>query len=198
MSVKRSLEIELEKLEGFRNPKLWLEQYMTPPSLAAELAINASLIDNKCNVIDLGSGTGMLSIAFELVGFRCIGVEIDPNAISIARLNAKRVGVNPNFVLCDVKMLNVKRKCMVVMNPPFGIQRRHADRIFLNKAFEVGNVIYSIHSAGSEEFIEKLCEKKDFKITHLWKYLIPLKRTYKFHEKEFKRIAVEVYRMERR
>ncbi len=194
---KKSLAIELERLEGFKNPKLFLEQYLTPPNLAAEIAVNASLLDDIDLVLDLGCGTGMLTIAFELLGFRSVGVDIDLDALKIAKANSKRIGVNPDFILCDVKFFESKNTFTVVMNPPFGIQKKHADRIFLKKALELGDVIYSIHSAGSEKFVKGICERSGFRITHVWRYLIPLKKTYDFHEKEFKRIAVEVFRVEK-
>jgi len=67
----------------------------------------------------------------------------------------------------------------------------------LEKAMEISNVIYTIHSAGSEKFVARACKAGGFEITHLWRYSIPLRRSYAFHEKEFKYIAVEVYRLRR-
>ncbi len=200
MSFKKKLSIELEKLKGFEKPKLKLEQYVTPPQLIAEIIANATLIDGLSReVLDLGCGTGMISIAFELCNAKSVGVDVDRDALRIAKENACKFEVKPDFILCDVRYLKLRKDdFMVVMNPPFGIQKRHADRIFLEKAFEFGEVIYTMHSAGSEKFIRKLSSSVGFSVTHVWKYLIPLRRTYEFHEKDFKRIAVEVYRISRR
>ncbi len=199
MRFKKKLSIELEGLKGFRNPKIELEQYVTPPSLVAEIVSNACLIDGlDRKIIDLGCGTGILSIAFELAGAESVGFEIDRDALEVARQNSRMAGVNPDFVLSDVRDVKLKGRFMVVMNPPFGIHRKHADRPFLEKALNIGEVIYTIHSARSEKFVRSECTRKNFAITHIWRYIIPLKRTYEFHEKDFKQIAVEVYRIERR
>lgn len=194
--MKKNLEIILEKLQIFKNPKLKLEQYPTPPALAAELAVTASLIDEGL-FFDLGCGTGILTIAFNLAGFDAVGVDIDNEALKIAKKNAESVNARVDFVLCDIRFLKLKRRVNIVMNPPFGIQRRHADREFLEKAFEIGEVVYSIHSISSQNFVEKLAEERGFKITHVWKYRIPLKKLYPFHEKRYKLIPVEIFRMER-
>ncbi|HIP58517.1 MAG TPA: methyltransferase domain-containing protein [Archaeoglobus profundus] len=196
--MKRKLAIILEKLEGFKNPKIELEQYVTPPSLASEIVVTASLMGDLDFVVDLGCGTGILAIASALLNAKAIGFDIDIEALKIARKNAEKVGVEVDFILSRVEDVSVKRRATVIMNPPFGIQRRHADRPFLFKAMEIADVIYTIHSAESEKFIRVVCDNKGFKITHLWKYKIPLKRTYSFHEKEYKWIAVEVFRIERK
>ncbi len=196
--MKKNLAIFLESLDLFPSPKLRLEQYPTPSSLAAEIAVTASIIDSSTQTfLDLGCGTGILTVAMGIAGFYTIGVDIDRDAIEIAIRNVRRAGVRADFVLQDVRHLNVRRAVGVVMNPPFGIKRRHADRIFLEKAFEIGSVIYTIHSAGSEDFVRRMADQAGFEITHLWKYRIPLKKTYTFHQKPYKLIPVEVFRMER-
>ncbi len=195
--MKKELAIILEKLEGFRNPKIELEQYVTPPSLASEIVVTAKLMGDLNFVVDLGCGTGILTIASALLDAKAVGFDVDMEALKIARKNAEKVGIQADFVLGRVEDVTIKRRCTVIMNPPFGIQRRHADRPFLFKAMEIANVIYTIHSAGSERFIKRACAERGFEITHLWRYKIPLKRTYSFHEKEFKWIAVEVYRLRR-
>lgn len=195
--MKKRLEIALESLEGFRNPKIELEQYVTPANLAGFILTNADLFGDLKTVIDLGCGTGILAIGSAILGAYAIGVEIDRDALSIARFNAEKLGVSVDFIACDVRDFKLKKRATVIMNPPFGIQRRHADRPFLEKAFEIANVIYSIHSAESEFFVRKRAGENGFNVTHVWKFMIPLKRTYSFHEKAFKYIPVEVFRIER-
>lgn len=194
---KRELEIVLERLKGFENPKIELEQYTTPPQLAAFIAVTAKLHGDLDLVLDLGCGTGILAIACSLLGSYAVGVDIDVEALKIARENAAIIGSEADFVKCDVKDLQCRRMVTVVMNPPFGIQKRHADRPFINKALEISKVTYSVHSAGSCEFVKKIAESRGFRVTHQWNFRIPLKRTYSFHEKAFKLIPVEVFRIER-
>lgn len=195
--MKKELEIILEKIDGFENPKIWLEQYVTPANLASFILTNAKLFGDLKTVFDLGCGTGILAIGSAILGAYSVGIDIDVEALKIARNNAKKLKVAVDFLACDVRDLKLKRKVTVIMNPPFGIQRKHADRSFIEKAFEIAEVVYSIHSVGSEVFVKKRAEKSGFKITHLWKFTIPLKRTYSFHEKAFKFIPVEVFRIER-
>ena len=195
--MKKELEILLESLQGFENPKLKLEQYVTPPGLAAFIAVTAKLNGDLDLVFDLGCGTGILGIAASLLGAYSVGFDIDVEALKIARKNALDMAADIDFVCMDVERIRTKVRGTVIMNPPFGIQRRHADRPFLEKALEISDVIYTIHSAGSEKFVEKLSARCGFRITHVWKFSIPLKKTYSFHEKAFKYVPVEVFRIER-
>lgn len=195
--MKKKLEIALESLEGFRNPKIQLEQYTTPANLASFILTNAELFGDLVTVFDLGCGTGILAIGSAMLGAYAVGVDIDEEVLKIAKTNSKKMGVSVDFIACDVRNLELRSRVTVVMNPPFGIQRRHADQPFLEKAFEIADTIYSIHSAGSEVFVRKMAEERGFGITHVWRFMIPLRRTYSFHEKAFKYIPVEVYRIER-
>ncbi len=194
--MKKEIEISLEKLKGFSNPKIKLEQYVTPANLAAFVVTTAKVFGDLNTVADLGCGTGVIAIGAALLGSYAFGVDIDLEALKIAKENAKMLEVEVDFVNADIKNLKIKRRVTTIMNPPFGIQRKHADRPFLEKAFEISSVIYTIHSAGSEKFIKKLAMDSGFEVTHVWKFSIPLKRTYSFHEKAFKYIPVEVFRIE--
>jgi putative methylase len=197
--VKRELEIELEKLSGFDSPDVSLEQYVTPPALAAFIVSQAYLFSDLQEVLDLGCGTGMLAIASAKVGARAIGIDIDRRALLVAKMNSERLNVRIELIQADIRNFWTKKSDFTtIMNPPFGIQKRHADRPFLAKALEISKVIYSIHSAGSENFVRKISAKRGFDVTHLWRFSIPLRKSYEFHEKEFKYIPVEVYRIERK
>jgi len=194
---KRELEIILENLRGFESPKIQLEQYVTPPSLAAFIAVNARLHGDLTTVFNLGCGTGILAIATSLLGAYSVGFDIDLEALKIAKKNALKVKADVDFVRADIRRLETKVMGTVVMNPPFGIQKRHADRPFLKKAFEISKVVYTVHSAGSVDFVRKMALENGFRVTHVWIFSIPLRKTYSFHEKAFKYIPVEVFRIER-
>jgi putative methylase len=195
--MKKELEMILESLQGFENPKIKLEQYVTPPNLAAFIVTNASLFGDLDIVADLGCGTGILSVAASLMGAYSMGFDIDREAVKVALKNSRDLGCDADFVVLGVEDVCLKKLVTTIMNPPFGIQRKHADRPFLEKAFEISEVIYTIHSAGSEEFVRKISSKNGFRVTHVWKFSIPLKKSYSFHEKAFKYIPVEVFRIER-
>ncbi|ASJ01081.1 METTL5 family protein [Thermococcus gorgonarius] len=199
---RKHLAILLSKLEGFRNPKPWLEQYRTPGNVAAELLWLAySLGDLRGKIVaDLGAGTGVLSIGAALLGAEKVyAVEIDPEALALARKNAESLGLdNIEFLLEDVSEFS-RRVDVVVMNPPFGSQKPHADRPFLIKAFEVSDVVYSIHLAKPEVrgFIEAFTRDNGFEITHHLTLPFEIPAQFFFHRKRLERIMVDIYRFKR-
>lgn len=89
------LESFLQSLEGFHSPKVELEQYVTSAHLASRMIFTAhnsfDQITNK-SILDLGSGTGLLSIACAYLGSKSVlGVELDTDAIEIALENLKQL-----------------------------------------------------------------------------------------------------------
>lgn len=187
----------LEQVEGFRYPNPSREQYVTPATVAAELLHFAFMQGDIVDAVyDLGCGTGILVIGAKLLGAeKVIGFDEDNEALKIARANAKKLGTDVEFVCCRINEVCGKVHT-VVMNPPFGAQVKGSDRPFLRKALELSNVVYSIHNAGSMEFIKKFISPSvitDYQLTDF-----PIKRTFRFHTKEIKVIKVEIYRIEKR
>ncbi|NJE25956.1 methyltransferase domain-containing protein [Thermococcus sp. MV5] len=199
---KKHLAMILSNLKGFKNPKPELEQYKTPGDVASELLWLAyTLGEVKDKVIaDLGAGTGVLSIGASLMGAKKVyAIDKDGNALKIAMENAKTLEIaNINFIEGDVSEFNVKVDT-VVMNPPFGSQTPKADRPFLLKAFEISNVVYSIHLAKSEvrKFIEAFIRDNGFKTTHRMTLPFEIPAQFFFHKKKLERILVDIYRFER-
>ena len=195
--MKKQLEILLEQLEDVESPSVAEEQYSTPPPLAAELLILALLHGDIANriVYDLGSGNGILAIGAKLLGAKeVIGIERDGDAIEVAIENSRKLGVEVEFRRCDVRTLHAAKGDTVVMNPPFGAQRgnRHADRVFLKKAFEIAPVVYTIHNAGSEPFLRTFVQPASIS---RFPTSFCLKRRFWFHKRDKKQIAVDLYRM---
>ncbi|RLF75750.1 DNA methylase [Thermococci archaeon] len=200
---KKHLAMILSKLRGFENPKAELEQYRTPGNVAAEmlwLAHSMGEIEGK-TIADLGAGTGVLGIGACLLGAdKVYAVERDIEALEIAGENAKSLGLEGcmEFIESDVSEFSIKVDT-VVMNPPFGAQKPRADRPFLVKAFEVSDVVYSIHLAKEEvrRFIEAFVRDNGFKITHRKTVDFEIPAQFFFHRKKLERIKVDVYRFER-
>jgi putative methylase len=203
MKLKK-LEMTLQRLAGFSCPRAALEQYQTPASLAARLLFHAHMkgdIEAK-KICDLGSGTGMLAIGAALLGAeRVQGVDIDGKAIRVAKENAALLDVDVEFVVADVRdaALPAQLGCSdtVIMNPPFGAQKAHADRPFIDLALTLAPVTYSIFNAGSVQFIETYTSKRagiDERIGGIF----PIKRTFSFHTQDVQEIGVEILRLKRK
>ena len=95
----RQLEISLQKVSGFSNPNAALEQYVTPSDLAARFLHDAYMHGDieGMRVLDLGCGTGMLSVGASLLGAEVTGVDCDASALSAAHKNAEVFGLSISF-----------------------------------------------------------------------------------------------------
>jgi putative methylase len=153
-------------------------------------------------VCDLGSGTGVLAIGAALLGAASVkGVDVDKNAVDIACANAELLDADVEFIVADVKDQNlpdVLGLCdTVIMNPPFGAQKVHADRPFIDLAISVAPVIYSIFNAGSTQFIKTYTTGRA-EIDERVGGLFAMKRTFSFHTQDIQEIGVEILRLKRK
>lgn len=196
--LKKGLEIQLSRLEGFENPKEQLEQYRTPGSVAAELLHEAYMqgdIEGKA-VADLGTGTGILAIGAKLLGASAVyGVDVDASAVAIAKLN-EPAPQTINWIVSDVSKLSTYVDA-VVMNPPFGIKVPHADKPFIRKALSIAPVAYSIHDSTPEtrSFINAFVKLLGGTATLISSPFFELPATFGHHSKELERHRVDLYRM---
>lgn len=205
---KRHVAIILSQLEQHPNPDPKLEQYTLTGETAAELLHFASQLDGikNRNICDLGCGTGIITAGALILGANLvIGVDIDKKALQIARknlgtiVNTWNLGSLDRVLLtrADINHLNITDQAvdLVLQNPPFGVQRRGADMLFLKKAIQIAPVVYSIHKAGNKGFIQKMV--RDARITHTLQLTLPLPPTQPFHTKRFHRVLVEIHRLAR-
>lgn len=191
---KRELEMALERVAGFEDPDPALEQYMTPAVIAADILFKAWADGDVegLKVADLGCGTGMFSIGAWLLGAgMVVGFDASEEAIRVAEANRRSFGADVRFELRDVRDVD-EGADTVFMNPPFGCQSRNADRAFLDKAMDMSECVYSIHMAGTIDFVERFCERRGRRISwrKTYKYVIP--HTFAFHNKEKKSVDVAV------
>ncbi len=195
---KVQLERVLQSLEPVASPRPELEQYATPAGIAAEIAFIAlargDIADRQ--ILDLGCGNGVLAIAAMLLGAAgATGVDVDPDAVAIAKTNAVRARVDIAWRISDVREVD-GRFDTVLMNPPFGSQTRHADLPFLDKALSLARVVYSLHNAETESFLAHRIEARGARLTDRVEYAFPLPRTFGFQKREVRRIPVLLFRIE--
>ena len=198
ITKKKHLEMAIQKVPKHPNPKVDLEQYSTPATIAADLLWNAyslgDIADKK--VMDLGCGTGIFAIASKLLGAAsAIGVDIDKDSIDLASSYCGDV----NFICSDICDLeNDFDVDTIFQNPPFGSQKnakKGADLKFISKAIELSpKVLYSFHMASTEEFLISYFEKNDLEITNIFRYNFPIPKIYEFHTMESANVEVIVIR----
>ena len=198
ITKKKHLEMAIQKVPKHPNPKVDLEQYSTPATIAADLLWNAyslgDIADKK--VMDLGCGTGIFAIASKLLGAAsAIGVDIDRDSTDLASSYCGDV----DFICSDICDLeNDFDVDTIFQNPPFGSQKnakKGADLKFISKAVELSpKVLYSFHMASTEEFLISYFEKNDLEITHIFRYNFPIPKIYEFHTKESANVEIIVIR----
>ncbi|NLA39401.1 MAG: methyltransferase, partial [Methanomicrobiales archaeon] len=84
----------------------------------------------------------------------------------------------------------------VVMNPPFGAQRAHADRPFIDRALEIGGEVYGIFNEGSSTFVAAYTEGRAV-VEEVIRCIFPMRRTFAHHCRDRVDITVEVVHLVR-
>lgn len=195
---KVQLERILQSLAPVPKPTAAAEQYATPAGIAAEVAYLAHGRGDvaRRSVLDLGCGNGVLAIAANLLGAaKAVGVDSDPSAIEVARMNAARAHADIEWRVGDVSSVH-EAFDTVLMNPPFGAQTRHADRPFLDASLRCGHVVYTFLNAKAEDFVRQYVESAGATITDRLAYSFPIPRTFGFHRDDVRRLGVRLYRLE--
>jgi len=200
---KLDLEKAISEVKPHPEPKAYLEQYTIPAEAAAQILYIAAytyddIIDRT--IVDLGCGTGRLAIGAVLVGAdEAFGVDIDRMAVRMARNNAEKMGVKErtHWILADIDVMRGSFDT-VLQNPPFGVQRKGADRKFLEKSIELGHKVYSLHKSGksNREFIKRFIEKRGGKVTGVFPMEIEIPRLFEFHTKRKHCVKTDLYRIE--
>ena len=198
----KNLISELESIESFSDPKEYLEQYQTPPSIAGEMIhyISNNYSLKNYSIADLGCGTGILGISAALCGCKNVFLfDIDEDALNIAKNNVENLELEEkvHIIQVDVNQLRDWAKLnkyfdLVITNPPFGVRSENgADVEFLKTASYIcNNTIFSLHKFSTVNFLKKFYNKNGINNIKSFKIDYNLPKTYKFHKKNEQNIEV--------
>ncbi len=198
---RKVLAMRLQDVSHFTRPRLELEQYVTPPDVAASLLWEANLaghIEGRV-VADLGAGTGMLTIGALLLGAeRVISVEMDEDAADDLERNLDSLGLDlerVELVRGDARKVTVKADT-VVQNPPFGVWRRHADADFVQAAKRTGGVVYTLHKEATDAVTWMEAQAAPgHRLETLSRVVMTIPPVHAFHRKKLYMVAVLLFRL---
>ena len=129
--------LHFEPIQYIFGHTLWcgLDLKVTPATLiprpeTAELVerlstFNFQLSTAHISVLDIGTGTGCIALALKKAhpGWQVTGIDISPEAIEVARENAKRNGLEVEFEVADIfnhqSPITNHQYDVVVSNPPY-------------------------------------------------------------------------------
>jgi len=195
---KHDLALALQQVNLHPTPKLHLEQYTIPADLAAEILFAACYVHNDIQdktVLDLGTGTGRLALGASILGARyVVGVDVDVSSLHVAYISTKSLGVEVDFVLGEIGTLHGSIDT-VLMNPPFGTRKPHADLRFLQCALQLANVIYTIHKSSTRRFLEHWLLDQGLSFERMMVTKMDIPRQFRFHRKPRRPVEVDVLRI---
>jgi putative methylase len=186
----------LERVPPFPDPRADLEQVATPAEAAAALLEAAERWDGLAgrSVLDLGCGTGRLAIGAAALGAApVVGVDADRSAVEVARSAASSAGLAVVFEVGEVTATRAPSE-LVVMNPPFGAQRRHADRPFWAAAFALARrSVYAFSLHASRTFIARQTVARQAHVLEVQPVRWVLGRTFPHHRRSGVDLDVDLW-----
>jgi release factor glutamine methyltransferase len=90
---------------GFRRLELCVDQRVLIPRPETELLVEVGLeLGEGASVLDVGTGSGAVALALkdERPDLRVSGADISDDAVTVARCNAERLGLDVRFVVADL------------------------------------------------------------------------------------------------
>lgn len=199
---KKELAIQLSKLVSVKKQVLELEQYQTPGEIAADWLWQAAMQGDIAGkiILDAGCGNGILGIGAVLLGAKKVHfLDKSQESLLVCQENVKvmskeyEIG-NAYFHHQDISLFD-ETVDVVLQNPPFGTKIEHSDKRFLESAFSLALIIYSMHKWSTKSFVEAISTDHEFTITHVWRYEFPIVRTFEFHTKPKVMVDVGLWRM---
>ncbi|KAK9794599.1 hypothetical protein WJX73_004297 [Symbiochloris irregularis] len=205
----KELESLLQTVDVFEEPKAELEQYPTGAHVAAVMLhmIEGSYQDLEGHfVVDLGCGTGMLSIGAAALGSQqVLGIDVDADALELAATNIEEAECSCSVDLLQASIADLEHCCprlkahTVIMNPPFGTRCKGADVAFLQAAFQIAtHAVYSLHKSSTRGHLQRLADRLLGKgrAQVMCQINFDLPSSYGFHRERSKDIQVDLWRFQ--
>lgn len=144
--------------------------YVPNPETEGMVKILLNKAGDNSTIIDVGCGSGAIGISLKLLNknLKIHGVDIDPGALEVARLNAKRLGVKIKFKESFyVDDLDISSPDYIISDLPYGDQSYTLPSINLEEFYHMPKVAL-FHPTGPLEAYRELIEsilKKGWKTT---------------------------------
>lgn len=193
---------EIDNLE-FIDPTTKYEQYISTSHILKALHGKIQhYIENK-GIIDLGCGTGVLSLFCSLIGAKSVlGIDIDQdNIIQGYEFARKHQLTNINWLVAPIEFLNFnrlyesKRFSTIITNPPFGVWRRGIDIRFVKIGMKVAENLISFHKQHSKtrSLLDRIAKESGFSCNIVLSEQLVLENTMKFHKSEEYPVDIDIY-----
>ena len=181
-----------------------LFRYATDGDTAARWLMGIDSMDafeQQEQVVDLGAGNGVLGIGALLLGAkRATFVELDLAACEALEEALEHHDLLPRaqVLQTDVAQLPALEAPLVLMNPPWGQQRRSADRPFLEASVSISSqVVHVMHSAKALH-LEPWASEQGWEALRWLEMDFPLPKRYAHHTKQRASTRAAVWRLEKR
>ena len=203
---QRHLAMQLSSLTPHPCQSVELEQYPTEGNLAAAWLTKIGLGDGfeGKHVLDLGAGNGVLGIGAAFLGAKHVTmVECDPMTVEVLRENVRNVD---GMAMCTVLESRVEGRPltlelpvdMAIMNPPWGVQTKRADRAFFETIFAMNiPLVHFIHSIEAEHLLP-LAYANGYELHSIYQDDFRLPSAYAHHSKNKATTRIRCYRLEKK
>lgn len=121
-SVEREPVAYIIGHRGFRHLDLAVDHRVLVPRAETELLVEVGLtLGSQARVLDLGTGSGAVALALkdERPGLRISGSDVSEDALEVARMNGRRLGLNVHWLHADLLAGIPDEFDAILSNPPY-------------------------------------------------------------------------------